>query len=863
MKKLILSGLSFFILWVCSGQQVNNYKPLDVHNPIEFGGKYIVYQGDTIVLGSKAFFIDGQLSNEEAAKYPYVYNSVNKAAEDLTDGTEEVPMVLYIAPYVYWIDDPDDPEIRVPKKNEYAPYGLIIKCEWLRFQGLTEDPQNVVLACNRGQTIGSKGNFTLFKISGQGPSSENVTFGNYCNVDLVYPLKPELNRGKRASAIVQAQLIVCNGDKIVARNTKFISRLNLLPFVGGKRTLFDHCHFESTDDALCTTGLYLDCTFDFYASKPFVATTGTGAILLNCDIRSFTHGAQYFTKLDGQLAIVDTRITTKTATYFGWKDVPPIETRNYQYNVSLNGKELLIGAKNHESTIDMTDKPVLNAYRLEYNGKVVYNTYNLLRGNDNWDPMGIKDVILAAEKESGKNYSMLPVQLLIIPAGAVAEKEREKTVITAIGSRLQLAPMRVTLETKKDSLTLVARTNRFGNYELNGKTINWSVDPEYKSFVELKVHDNGSTCDVIPTNLTDEPADVVVKATTTSGLEAASLVTVTPSKLAPPKFISTPVITKNDGKLRVNYKLDMKYEDQSLVTWFRCTDAMGGNPIEVAVSRFDKPMYEYELSGGDIGYYLMASVAPKNIRCDAGKAISTVTKQPVNAKDINSKPNIIQTDFSNFPTKDQPKVIPGFWTLDSFDPKFPGRNRPVNKEKDAWYYGEGKDGAKGRVGLLQAQYARMFYTPVKGEYGDMKLSMEVAPYKTAGQGFSIANLYMDVLIKFDAKTLTGYGLRFIRTTKFGDAVDCVFVKYENGEISEISDPVTTSCYRTPCFIVVEVNGNKLSAHAETTVKVSVRPHVENEVTMETEIEPGNYGGFGIQYAGGAPTMINNLMLFWK
>jgi len=235
MKKTVLTSLLLCIVLVCTAQQIPDHKSLDTRNQIVFGGDYIVYQGKTIKLGPKALYIDGQFSDAEAAKYPYVFNSVNKAAEHLNNGTEASPMVLYIAPWVYWIDNPDDHEIR-KAINGAGPYGLIIKCEWLRFYGLSDNAENVVLACNRGQTIGSQGNFTMFRFYGDGTSSENITFGNYCNVDLIYPLKPVLGREKRASAIVQAQLIFCDGDKIVARNTRFISRLNLCPFVGGKRS---------------------------------------------------------------------------------------------------------------------------------------------------------------------------------------------------------------------------------------------------------------------------------------------------------------------------------------------------------------------------------------------------------------------------------------------------------------------------------------------------------------------------------------------------------------------------------------------------------------------------------------------------
>ncbi|HKJ43559.1 MAG TPA: hypothetical protein VKA27_15795, partial [Sunxiuqinia sp.] len=415
MKSLVIFLLSFLSVIASSAQPISNYQSLDPNNPITFGGTYIEFQGKHIQLGPNAFFIDGQLTNEQAAKYKFVYNSINEAAKHLTDGTEDAPMVLYIAPHVYWIDDPDDPEVRVPKPGEHTPFGLEITCQWLRFYGLSDDPQNVVLAANRGQTMGAKGNFTMLNITGDGTSAENVTFGNYCNIDLNFPLKPELNRKKRASAIVQAQLVFCHGDKLVARNTRFVSRLNLCPFIGGKRTFFDHCHFESTDDALASKGLYLNCDFEFYSSKPFYHTTGTGAILLNCSIKSFVRGEQYMVKAGGQLVVVDCQMEAPTATYWGWQDKPALESRNYECDDLFNGKSYAIDPHHPSATVDMTGKSVLDAYRFSYNGKVKYNIYNLLRGDDDWDPASMKQLVLDAEKANGKNYTNMPTQLLLSP----------------------------------------------------------------------------------------------------------------------------------------------------------------------------------------------------------------------------------------------------------------------------------------------------------------------------------------------------------------------------------------------------------------------------------------------------------------
>ena len=843
-KTLLLAGLLLFVFAGFS-QTEKEYCPTDPGNPVIFKGSYITYKGNKIELGPHAFFIDGQLTDEEASEFPYVFNSVNKAVKQLNNGTENSPMVLYMAPWVYWIDNPDSPDIRLPGPSG-LPLGLDIKCRWLRFCGLSDDPGNVVLACNRGQTMGAKGNFTMFRITGDGTSAENVTFGNYCNIDLEYPLKPEFNRKKRGSAIVQAQLVICDGDKLLARNTRFVSRLNLVPFYGGKRTLFDHCHFESTDDALAPRGVYLNCTFDFYSSKPFGHTEGTGAVLLNCDITSFTRGEQYFVKGKGQLAAVDCRLTTKTATYWGWKEKPAAESVNYQYNDLFNGKKFNIGSHHPYSTVDMTNKAVLNAYRIEYRDSVFYNIYNLLRGNDDWDPMGMKQLVLSAEKENGKRYINLPVQLLVSPA-------------------------RDTIETGKDKVTLIPILNKFGDYEIKGETIGWSVVPPSGSIVRLNVKEDG-TCELTPANGQDETKKVVVKASSTSGLEAASVLYIAPPFLEAPKFIAIPGIVKeNDGRLSVRYKLDMTYPDQSLISWYRCTDNKGSHPVETAVSRFNKPKFEYRLSAGDIGYYIMAKVAPKHLRCHAGTSFFAITATPVSPDDVKADPASMMVDLRSMSSSYQPEVKPGFWTLDSYTPADTREyDWEADNSKAPWYYGPGENGASSDTGFVQAtKGARLRYTPVGTKFGDMKISFTAVPAKTAGQGFSSARAqYLDICIKFDTKTLTGYALRLIRTTKYHDAVDFLFMKYENGNATPISKPVSTSCFRPECRISLEAKGNKLIARADTPARYYIqpgRPEVVQTIDMKTEMIPNNFGGIEFQHTGtvgSGATLIKNLTIEW-
>lgn len=129
---------------------------------------------------------------------PHTYRTFQDASTHFIDG-----ITVFIKPGVYWIDNPDDPTVKVGH-NGREPFGMTIRCPHLRLIGLGDNPHDVVLASQRGQTQGAVGNFTMFDFWVTALQVENLTMGNYCNVDLVYPLNPRLNRPKRAEAITQA-----------------------------------------------------------------------------------------------------------------------------------------------------------------------------------------------------------------------------------------------------------------------------------------------------------------------------------------------------------------------------------------------------------------------------------------------------------------------------------------------------------------------------------------------------------------------------------------------------------------------------------------------------------------------------------
>ena len=832
---------------------LEGYTPMDSSDPVEFGGTYIKYQGETIQLSETAIYLDGSLSDELAAQYPYVYNDITKAlsADALKNGTADKPMTVYVAPYVYWIDDPAATDTVQKTEGYSVPYGMVVNSEYLTIKGLTGNPDNVVLAGNRGQSHASNGNYTMFRFNCSGALTvKNITIGNYCSVDLDYPLMSELNQAKRTETITQAQLADVSGEKMFADNCNFISRLNLDPINGASRSLYNNCHFESTDDALNANAVYVGCDFDFYGNRPLYSSYGTGSTFLgctfNCKILNVeAEPTQFFTKEGGTITAVDCVYNSNLSVpiSIGWTKTPSTSLKCYQSNIIHNGQSITIGGEGAKETVDMTGKSVLDAYKVVSGGKTYYNTYNLLKGSDDWDPLGVRDVIKAAGQDT-------------------------------VATQLSITSDVTEIESGKETASIGGTVNYFYGTNDTTQKITYSVSDEDKAYVKLT--DNGDgTCKVEGTNNDDAARKVIINASTESGLEAAVGITVKPSKIEAPAFTKAPVITNDgQGSLKVDYSLDLgSREDMSAISWYRCTDAEGSNPILVAVTRNDSPEYTYKLTAGDIGYYIMAKVESKNIRSDYGTPVNTVYDKAIGVKDVRSKN--FATDFSNFPNVKQSEIKAGFWTVDY--------NRPADTEsfgkwqgadtEEPWVYGVTGNGCVG-AGLYQGtQGSRLMYTPVEGTYGDMSLKLVVDPAKTAGQGFGSAGQYMDVLLKFDTSTLTGYGLRIIRTRDSSNAVTFVLVKYDNGTVTEISDEVIASCYATGCTISLKVEGNKLTAHVETPTEqladqaAKGYPHV---VDLTADIAANSFGGVAIQHTGttGAggwqnTTMLHNLDITWE
>lgn len=91
-----------------------------------------------------------------------------------------------------------------------------------------------------------------------------------------------------------------------------------------------------------------------------------------------------------------------------------------------------------------------------------------------------------------------------------------------------------------------------------------------------------------------------------------------------------PKLNITKGVATVSYALDLNgRKDESLITWYRCTDRKGTNRLPVSVSRLNEPEYSYTLVKEDVGYYLMAVIAPKHLRCLPGEERIVVSNSPI------------------------------------------------------------------------------------------------------------------------------------------------------------------------------------------------------------------------------------------
>ena len=708
--------------------------------------------------GGRTYVVDCRLSADEPSRG--LFKSLKVALRHLESGTAERHATLVVRPGVYWLDDPDDPEVRrAPGADKGIPFADSIVCSYLDIVGSEADPKLTVWAVNRGQTQGAEGNFTMLKVVGHDISARGITFGNYCNVDLDYPQDDRLSRKRRADAIVQAQLAICYAaDRLFFKDCRFVSRLNMCPFVGARRTVYEDCHFECTDDALNGAAIYHRCHFDFFSGKPFYSTSRTGSIFLDCDIDSHVVGRQCFTKTGGPLALVDVRIRGEGVSELRWSSGDE-DYVSYVSGVTLNGSPADIDTRRR--TVDLTDQMLLWAYK---SPRGEYNIAGLASGDDGWNPTG---------QARATEANRMPTTLELSPSKRLARAQGDEVGISIV-------PLRWGGYGPKEARTEVVR-------------------PENRDWrtVRREVRLENEICD---------------------GLCGFCSFEVEGLRQSAPIFKSKPAIgyDKRRRVFLVDYALSRTTDalagaaEASVVRWYRVSPS--GERVAVKESSDAEKKMSYEPTDADVGSAVEAEVAG---RYDDTEACAAELSNALRV-DKGKSTREVSTDFSDVAIGHAKDLgVRGVWLMDAYKPQDTEQyawRAEADAGHPAWRYGRGFDGAQ-RVGLVtERRGARLTYTPNVLRPSAQRVEVELDPCKPAGQGFgSATGQYFDIRLMFDPSAQSGYALRIYRTPEHDKAVEMVLLRYEGGVARRLCAPAVTKDFKAGCRVVVSVEEGMLRA----------------------------------------------------
>ena len=735
------------------------------------------------------------------------FQTVQSAAEFCRSGSPDCPVVIGIAPGVYFLNG-----------SETNP-GLVIKRDYIKLLGLSNDARDVVLADNRGEFQGSQKQRSMsVEVCSIGFGAENISFYNYCNEPLVYPRNPSCNRPARSNSETQAYVLKVSGgdgkpsDRLYFKNCRFVSWLDTLA-VGAKRAYFKDCYIQGTDDFMGANGVFLyeDCILGCYSGYPIYGAGhgSAGMVLLRCKFVSLHPERPQvplnMSKVPGALAVIG--CTFPNHAKLGWCKKLPSTKDFYYYNLRFdNGKTAVIPGS-EVCACALTSQQVKG-----------FNPWNLLRGEDGWDPGNCR--------EKYAELGDIPVRTTIFQD----EVQTALDVLHAEVSPMELRSWNLAIQPAQKHGWNFLRTGRdAGSFHIQVFPERLSADTSIlvrgpAKIQKISAHKFSVTGD----NYSQETETAVVTASAPNGISAAVPFSIAPA-LLPPPIAREPSLSFDGRYFQLSYKLEgiESGEDMSEIIWYRISRD-DRQEIPLSASNGIGPRRSYSPSSGDIGSFLAAVIVPKSSRSGFGIPVSVTSPEPV-SKDQITKTSF-ESDFSEVVCLDTSKEVPeipsGCWNAS-------GR----------WVYGVGYDGASENGLLTQSQFCRLDYR-VDHFAGDMSLQLLLDPENRAGQGFGGPEQFQEVYLKYDPVTRSGYGVRYTRIPEDARSVQFQLFSYKDGAAVPISEAKLSRAFRPGCKIELDAKGNTLIFKASS--NADGEPAA---VSLSASIEPNAFGGFGIYHTG--------------
>ncbi|MEJ0084947.1 MAG: bacterial Ig-like domain-containing protein [Pseudomonadota bacterium] len=772
-----------------------------------------------VELSATNVIVDAYL--DEAKRTAFTFKTLQELkAANIANGS-----TVNFTPGVYWTDDYLDTN----NANTPAHPGLVgisFPQSGMTFKGLTSNADDVRIAGNRGQTMGSNGNWNVIGI-GTNFSGYDLTIANYTSHDLVFPRDPSKNVPRRGDARVQAQTITGAGgtlDKMYFENVRFVSFLNLIA-IGPTRGYFKNSYFQLTDDSIAGGGtiVFDHCTFDFYGSHPSGGGSSTITAFLNSTFNFYNDSPVFFfSKSGGTWTIID-NVFKGPKEEIRWENAQRPDVKHYvSGNKYEDGTPVVFDLVNTAVTTPLT----VDSLKIFKIGDE-YNIYNLLKGNDGWNP----------SQQVARNDTAFKFTMAANSTNVASDNPANETIITP---------------------TFVpAAFFTYDTIDFDYNESLFTVIPSTDGRLHLRANLN-STGVIIKS---------IVKATAPNGLVAQVTLNIRPQTVAAPVVVGTPsiLIGQNLAGLKIVYD-HPDFTDWSTITWYRGATP-GAQTVQVGVTTLNNPYLDYQLSAGDIGQYLTAVVTPRyEFSAAATSTVVVTTSRAIVAGDLANR-NVIATNFANVTWTGHALNQSDVWYADTFKPSditqswVPGTGTP-------WTYVLGdRDGAMGVPGLRTAtQGARLLYQP-QGSFANMSMTVDLTPEKIGGQGFgSATDQYLEAYIKWDPTTQTGYALRFQRLAtdplngnlpipSSGNSVRVSMIEYVNGVRTILPGCYTeSSVYLPGAQFTFKLVGNVLTADVTTeseqnnTQEGYLLPH-EIHFTATVASAASTVGGFGFQFTG--------------
>jgi hypothetical protein len=720
--------------------------------------------------------------------------SANRRTLTLPAGT-----TVYIAPGVYWTDETyrrgfpfDDSGFVIDPPN----VGLTIIGDNISFIGLTDDAEDVRICGNRGEGgargLGAPGSWYTLAVS-TGFHAENITIANYAQEDLVYPRDPSQNISKRIDSKNHAEVLTGaarNLDRMYFRNVHFIGFLNMMAGFSPRRAYFKDCLFQCTDDSIFggQINVYEDCTFHHFGNHPTWSGAAAGGInvLLGCKLvgmpqltettlslaknASPGNGAQ----ASAIYALIDCDFSGRIQAV-EWENHVRDEARYAVHGITLHGRPYVISPAAPQLSVAYEGE-ALKAFKVGDE----YNVYNLLKGDDGWDPKG-------QYRPEWEPYSNLPYRFLVGFNGTELDSAKNGE-----GNLVVLSAAPVPLSA------------------VNLQELRWEYDP---SLLEGRPDPAAGTLTLSARpNKSGAIVDAPVSCVLPNGVRAGVTLHIRPVGVETPVLTVDGPIRLADGKAHISYTTDHpEYRDVSRIDWYR---VRGEEMIHVGTSRSDAeglfeddPFLDYPLTGDDVGCRLCAIISPKYAFSPEGEVPYVVeTARAVRTRDVKTK--TLETDFKNvFIATEDPRTTRGRWFYDN-----------PEGSPDPWLWGIGSNGSDGRWGLCNNNRRPtpplLVYAP-QGDRSDMALTLDYSSSKVEGQGFGGSGCYLDVLIKYNPAERSGYGVRIERIPATTNGTLWTLYRFTGEEKEALTGGMLAAAFMPKSSLTVSVKGNTLLLEAAT------------------------------------------------